>query len=246
MATETPRGLAIVTGASRGIGRALAIGLAEAGYKLALVARDEGALNSVRAEIRGIDPGVVASCHPLDVTDAAAVRDLVSGLDAGHRPIDVLINNAGQFRPGSIEADVEDLDAVVGTNLKGAFLMLKAVVPVMKAQGRGHVINLSSITGKWGYAGYGIYAASKFALQGLSESLYKELLEHGVKVTAICPNWVATEMAVAAGGTLPAEEMIQLDDLVKTVSWLLGLSKAACPREVVIDCMGHPYDRNTQ
>ena len=243
---ETSRGLAIVTGASRGIGRALAIGLAEEGYKLALVARDEGALNGVRAEIRGIDPGTVASCHPLDVTDAVAVRDLVSGLSAGHGSIDVLVNNAGQFRPGSIEADVKDLDAVMGTNLKGAFLMLKAVVPVMKEQGSGHIINLSSITGKWGYAGYGIYAASKFALQGLSESLYKELLGHGVKVTAICPNWVATEMAVAAGGTLPAEEMIQLDDLVKTVSWLLGLSKAACPREVVIDCMGHPYDRNTQ
>ena len=209
------------------------------------MARDEGALNGVRAEIRGIDPGVVASCHPLDVTDPAAVRNLVSGLEARHEAIDVLVNNAGQFRSGSIEADVEDLDAVVGTNLKGAFLMLKAVVPVMKAQERGHIINLSSITGKWGYAGYGIYAASKFALQGLTESLYKELLEHGVKVTAICPNWVATEMAVAAGGTLPPEEMIQLDDLVKTVSWLLSLSQAACPREVVIDCMGHPYDRNT-
>lgn len=245
MATETSRGLAIVTGASRGIGRALAIGLAAAGYGLALVARDDDALNGVRARIRGVDPGIAVSCHPLDVTDAAAVRDLVAGLDAGRQPIDVLINNAGQFRPGSIEADVADLDSVVGTNLKGAFLMLKAVVPVMKAQKRGHIINLSSITGKWGYAGYGIYAASKFALQGLTESLYKELLDHGVKVTAICPNWVATEMAVAAGGALPPAEMIQLDDLVKTVSWLLSLSKAACPREVVIDCMGHPYDRNT-
>ena len=246
MATETPRGLAIITGASRGIGRALAIGLAEAGYELALVARDGSALNGVRAEIRDIDPGIAVSCHPLDVTDAAAVLDTVAGLEAEHEAIDVLVNNAGQFRPGSIEADVDDLDAVVGTNLKGAFLMLKAVVPVMKAQKRGHIINLSSIAGKWGYAGYGVYAASKFALQGLSESLYKEMLEHGVKVTAVCPNWVATEMAVAAGGTLPPEDMIQLDDLVKTVSWLLGLSKAACPREVVIDCMGHPYDRNTQ
>ena len=153
MATETSRGLAIVTGASRGIGRALAIGLAEAGYRLALVARDEDALSGVQAEILGIGPGMAASCHPLDVTVAAAVRDLVSGLAAGHEAIDVLVNNAGQFRPGSIEADVEDLDAVVGTNLKGAFLMLKAVVPVMKEQKRGHIINLSSITGKWGYAG---------------------------------------------------------------------------------------------
>lgn len=243
---DTSRRLAIVTGASRGIGRALAIGLAESGYKLALVARDGAALNGVRVEIRGFDPGIAVSCHPLDVTDAAAVRDLVAGLGAEHEAIDVLVNNAGQFRPGSVEADVEDLDAVVGTNLKGAFLMLKAVVPVMKAQKRGHIINLSSIAGKWGYAGYGIYAASKFALQGLSESLYKEMLEHGVKVTAICPNWVATEFAAAAGGALPPEDMIQLDDLVSTVSWLLSLSRAACPREVVIDCMGHPYDRNTQ
>jgi len=246
VATETSRGLAIVTGASRGIGRALAIGLAEAGYGLALIARDGSALKGVRGEIRDIAPGIAASCHSLDVTDAAAVRKLVSSLASEHEAIDVLVNNAGQFRPGSIEAEVEDLETVVDTNLKGAFLMLKAVVPVMKAQKRGHIINLSSIAGKWGYAGYGVYAASKFALQGLSESLYKEMLEHGVKVTAICPNWVATEMAVAAGGTLPPEDMIQLDDLVGTVSWLLSLSKAACPREVVIDCMGHPYDRNTQ
>ena len=241
MATEPSRGLAIVTGASRGIGRALAVGLAGEGYGLALVARDERALKGVREEILDIAPGVGAACYPIDVTDAEAVGNLVSGLEAESRAIDVLINNAGLFRPGSLEADVEDLEAVVATNLKGAFLMLKAVAPLMKAQGRGHIINLSSIAGKWGYAGYGVYAASKFALQGLTESLYKEMIEHGVKVTAICPNWVATEMAVAAGGTLPPEDMIQLDDLVKTVSWLLSLSKAACPREVVIDCMGHPH-----
>ena len=241
MATEPSRGLAIVTGASRGIGRALAVGLAECGYQLALVARDKEALQRVRKEIQGINDGIVTETYPLDVTDAVAVRDLVAGIASKRERIDVLVNNAGLFRAGSLDAEVEDLDAVVKTNLNGSFLMLKAVVPVMKAQGRGHVINLSSIAGKWGFAGYGVYAASKFALQGLTESLYKEMLEHKVKVTAICPNWVATEMAVAAGGTLPADEMIQLDDLVKTVSWILSLSPAACPREVVIDCMGHPY-----
>ena len=241
MATVPVSGLAIVTGASRGIGRALAIGLAEANYNLALVARDENALNNVRGEIRGLNAGIAADCFPLDVTDAVAVHNVVSRIAGQNDGIDVLINSAGLFRPGSLDANIEDLDAVVATNLRGAFSMLQAVVPAMKARRRGNIINLSSIAGKWGYAGYGIYAASKFALQGLTESLYKEMLEYGVKVTAICPNWVATEMAVAAGGTLPADDMIQLDDLVKTVSWILSLSKSACPREVVIDCMGHPY-----
>ena len=219
----------------------MAIGLAEGNYNLVLVARDEQALKSVRAEIQAISSTVSVEYSVLDVTDAGAVRKVISGILAQHEGIDVLVNNAGLFRPGSLDADIEDLDAVVATNLRGAFAMLQAVAPGMKEHGHGNIINLSSIAGKWGYAGYGIYAASKFAMQGLSESLYKEMLEHGVKVTAICPNWVATEIAVAAGGALPADEMIQLDDLVATVSWILGLSKAACPREVVIDCMGHPY-----
>ena len=217
------------------------MGLAGSGYHLALIARDAQALDAVRAEIRESYPGIRAESCPLDLTDPAAVREAVAAIVERHGGIEVLINNAGLFRPGTLEADIGDLDAVVATNLNGAFAMLQSVVPVMKEQGRGNIINVSSITGKWGFAGYGVYAASKFALQGLTESLYKEMLEYGVKVTAICPNWVATEMAEAAGGALPPADMIQLDDLVSTVSWILGLSRAACPREVVIDCMGHPY-----
>jgi len=237
----TARGLAIVTGASRGIGRALAIGLAVAGYDLALIARNKEGLDNVRREVKEIEPGATVDCIPLDITDTAAVRPCVAGIVERFGRIDVLINNAGLFRPGSIDADAGDLDSVMATNVTGTFAMLQSVGPVMKEQRSGNIINMSSIAGKSGYAGYGIYAASKFALQGLSESLYREMLEYGVKVTAICPNWVATDMAAAAGGTLPAEEMIQPDDLVKTVSWLLSLSPSACPREVVIDCMGHPY-----
>jgi NAD(P)-dependent dehydrogenase (short-subunit alcohol dehydrogenase family) len=110
--------------------------------------------------------------------------------------------------------------------------MAQAVVPLMQAQGAGYIVNISSLCGKVGFAGMGGYTASKFALQGLNECLYRELVPRGIKVTAICPSWVAAPMASYA--PFPQESLIQCSDIVATVLYLLNLSPGACPMEIVV------------
>ena len=148
--------------------------------------------------------------------------------------IDLLFNNAGIGNSGSLEMSVEEFDEILAVNLRGAYSFLKAVVPIMKKQHSGTIINMASNAGKTGYAGWGAYGASKFGLVGLSESLHRELSAQGIKVTAICPNWVDTDMAKISG--LSAAEMISPEDILKTVRWLLSLSPAAVIKDVLIEC----------
>lgn len=232
--------IAIITGASRGIGRALARGLAEDGYHLAMVARDGDRLLDVQSSIRSLEPSIETICCPLDVRDHDAVQDAVAAISDQFGRVDILVNCAGTFKPGSIDLCIDDFDAVVSTNLRGSFSFMQAVVPIMKKQQAGYIFNISSIAGLVGYPHYGAYSASKFALQGLSESLYTELMDCGIRVSAICPNWVATEFAERAGGTLDASDMIQTVDVLNTIRWLLGLSGPTCVKEVVLDCKAHP------
>jgi 3-oxoacyl-[acyl-carrier protein] reductase len=112
---------------------------------------------------------------------------------------------------------------------------LKEVVPLMKKRGKGHIFNIASRGGKTGFAGEGAYDASKFGIVGLSESLYRELAGEGISVTAICPGWVDTEMAQQGGATLLREEMIQPEDIMKTIQWVLKLAPNTCVREVVLE-----------
>ena len=106
----------------------------------------------------------------------------------------------------------------------------------MRKQRAGYIINIASISGKIGYDQYGAYASSKFGLVGLSQSLFHELTKDGIKITAICPSWVATDMAYEAGATYTSPEMIQSSDILSTVEWLLSLSPSASIEEVVIQC----------
>ena len=124
---------------------------------------------------------------------------------------------------------------MLDTNLTAQFVFLSAVIPVMKEQKSGYIFNVASRAGKIGFAGSGGYSASKFGLVGLNESLYRELTPLGISVTALCPGWVNTNMAYEAGTTLKGKQMIQPDDLFKTIKWLLSLSPGACVKEVVLE-----------
>jgi len=229
--------VAVITGASRGIGACVAEGLASDGYALAVAARSEDALGKVaeriKKNLKDRAPHVVA--YPLDVRDHKAVEAMITSVKSEFGRIDLLFNNAGIAKLGVVdEVEIEDFEEVLSTNLKGAFYFLKAVVPVMKKQRSGTIINIASDAGKTGYAGWGAYCASKFGLVGLSESLYKELSPYGVKVTAICPGWVDTDIAEVSG--LTREEMISPKDILSTVRWLLSLSSAAVVKELAIAC----------
>jgi 3-oxoacyl-[acyl-carrier protein] reductase len=228
--------VAIVTGASRGIGACVAEGLAKGGFAQALIARSKKGLDEVAARIakesKNKAPDVLT--FPVDVQDAEKIEKVVSDVVSKFGRIDLLFNNAGLGTFGTLEVSLEEFDQAMNVNLRGAFCFLKHVVPIMKKQGSGTIINVSSIAGKIGFEGYGAYAATKFGLVGLSESLYRELAPLGIRVTALCPSWVDTDMAEHSD--LPTEEMIDPVDILKTVNWIMDLSPAAVVKEVVIEC----------
>ncbi|HDR51685.1 MAG TPA: SDR family oxidoreductase [Mariniphaga anaerophila] len=224
---------ALITGASKGIGKAIATGLAEMGCQTILIGRNVNDLKNVKKEItaKGFDDPAL---FELDITDSKKVKETIAEVLKQFSRIDILVNNAGIHFNGTLELPEPDFKKMLDTNLTAQFVMLQEVVPVMKTQKSGYIFNVASRSAKVGFAGSGAYCASKFGLLGLSESLYRELTPQGIKVTALCPAWVDTNMAQEAGTPLQPEEMIHPDDLFKTIRWLLELSPGACVKEVVI------------
>ena len=233
--------VAIITGASRGIGRTIAQGLALDGYRTLLVGRSRSSLDQVAEtiweQIRHND-ALAPLVVPLDMTQLNSIdRTLGPVLEKLGR-VDVLVNNAGQWIGGTLDIDYRDFESLLRINLTAQQAITKTIVPFMPKHGKGHIINVASRAGKVGFAGDGAYCASKFALVGFSESLYRELVPLGIKVTALCPGWVNTEMAVEAGASMTGQEMIQPEDLLHTVRWLLSLSANTCVKDVVLESRG--------
>ena len=226
--------VAIVTGATKGIGKAVALGLAQMNYRLAIIGRNEEELEQVANEIKK-NSGLAALSFQLDITNTVAVNEVVETIVSQTGRIDILVNNAGIYFDGTLSISEADFKSMLNTNLTAQLVFTKAVVPQMKKQKSGYIFNVASRSGKIGFAGSGGYNASKFGMVGLSESLYRELTPLGIKVTALCPGWVNTKMAFEAGTPLEPEQMIQPEDLMKTIQWLLTLSPGACIKEVVID-----------
>ena len=185
--------VAIVTGASHGIGRSTSLALAARGIAVALAARNRPSLAAVENEIR--DQGGVALTIPTDVTDAAGVEAMVEQTSRELGPIDLLVNNAGVVARGPIvDTDEATWDDVLDINLKGAFLCTKAVLPEMIRRGRGRIVNVSSIAGKIGTLQLAAYGASKWGLIGLTKATAEEVRGDGVHVFSACPGAVNTEM----------------------------------------------------
>jgi NADP-dependent 3-hydroxy acid dehydrogenase YdfG len=226
--------VAYVTGASAGIGEAVARALAADGYCVALVARRKERLDLIAAELLKQNPDSVR-VFTLDVADEQAVEASVASVVETWGRIDVLFNNAGVNQQGTLDITYDDFDFMMGVNVRGAFNVMKVVVPVMKKQRAGYVINTGSLSSKIGFPESGSYCATKFALLGLSESVFRESVSAGLKVTTICPSWIATDMTGHV--SVPHSQMIQCEDIVSTVRYLLSLSSQACPREIVIECL---------
>jgi 3-oxoacyl-[acyl-carrier protein] reductase len=186
--------VSLVTGGSRGIGRAIALRLAAMGSSVSICGRDPKALQSVEQELQQRAPRVFSEVA--DVTRAADVVSLVARTEATLGPVSILVNNAGLgvFGPAH-EKSEEDWDRVVNTNLKSVFLVSREVAPSMIRHGRGHIINISSLAGRNTFAGGGLYCASKWGVQGLSGCMAEDLREYGIRVSVICPGSVATEFS---------------------------------------------------
>lgn len=185
--------VAVVTGASRGIGKAISIAMAGAGAKVALISRGGEALEKAADEIR--QNGGVASAHPCDITDkekiAATIQEVVDQYGALH----IIVNNAGTTRDNLVlRMSDEEWNAPINTNLSGTFNCIRAALRPMIKQRFGRIINITSVIGIMGNAGQANYAASKAGLIGLTKSVAKEYASRGITVNAIAPGYVATEM----------------------------------------------------
>jgi 3-oxoacyl-[acyl-carrier protein] reductase len=186
--------VALVTGGNRGIGRAIALRLAQLGAAVAICGRNAQALAATEAELK--ESGSPVHSQIADVSRSADVTALVDKTQAVLGPISVLVNNAGigLFGPAHEKTEA-DWDRVLNTNLKSAFLVSRAVASAMIQRGAGDIINISSLAGRNAFAGGGIYCASKWGLQGLSACMAEDLREHGIRVSVICPGSVATEFS---------------------------------------------------
>ncbi|GAA4945043.1 SDR family NAD(P)-dependent oxidoreductase [Actinoplanes utahensis] len=201
---------AVLTGAASGIGEHLAYGLAFRGSDLVLADIDEGRLKTVADRIRAAHPAVTVQTATVDLADRAAVEALATRILDEHPAIGLLINNAGIALGGRFDqVSVEQFEQVMNVNFRAPMLLTHALLPALTATPGGHLVNLSSLFGLIAPPGQSAYAASKFALRGLSESLRSELIDNGVGVTTVHPGGIATRIAESAlvGSLVPEEEV---------------------------------------
>src|SRR4030081_154432 len=186
--------VAIITGAGRGIGHAIAVRLAREGARVASVSRTEANAQKTADEINAAR-AAVAKAYAVDVADQAAVQKAAAQIFEEFGRVDILVNNAGVTRDGlSMRMSMDDWDTVLNTNLKGAFNFTQAVMRPMIKQRSGRIINISSVSGLMGNAGQANYAASKAGMIGLTKSLARELAGRGITVNAVAPGLIETDM----------------------------------------------------
>ncbi len=229
--------VAVVTGAGRGIGHAIAIRLANEGARVAVVSRTEANAQRTADEINQAaagdpDPGnPQARAYAVDMGDHKEVLTLGQRIQNDFERVDILVNNAGVTRDGlSMRMSSDDWDAVMDTNLKGAFFMIQAFQRNMLRQRKGRIINISSVSGLVGNAGQSNYAASKAGLIGLTKSLARELASRSITVNAVAPGFIVTDMTgvlsedVKKGVTerIPLGRFGQSEDIAAAVAFLAG------------------------
>lgn len=211
--------VAVVTGASKGIGRAIALSFADAGMSVVLAARDQKSLEKVAKEIESA--GGNCSSIPTDVTSESQVAHLIAETSKNYGRVDVLVNNAGYgVFSNIVDADVKDFDGMMQVNLRGVFLCSKAVLPHMFRQHGGDIINISSLAGKNSFVGGAMYSATKWGLIGFARSLMLEVRDHNVRVVTICPGSVNTSFSDHSGDT---GKIIQPEDVAETVLFALSM-----------------------
>jgi 3-oxoacyl-[acyl-carrier protein] reductase len=225
MGTMTGR-VALVTGASRGIGRAIALKLASAGATVVAAARGENAQATAQAIV---EAGGLAEAIALDVTDQAAIDGAISGLLARHGRIDVLVNNAGVTRDTLLlRMKRDDWDTVIQTNLTAVFACSQAVLKPMVKQRAGRIVNITSVVGQSGNAGQANYAASKAGIIGFTKALALEVASRNITVNAVAPGLIDTDMTRAiAGGAheewaakIPLKRLGTPEDVAAAVAFL--------------------------
>ncbi len=211
----------IITGAGRGIGRAIAVRLASEGARVACVSRTEANAKKTADEINALRADA-AKAYAVDVADHAAVQKIGAQILQDFGKIDILINNAGMTRDAlAMRMSLEDWDSVINTNLRGAFSFTQAILRAMIKQRSGRIINISSVSGIMGNAGQTNYAASKAGLIGFTKSLARELASRNITVNAIAPGFITTDMTAGLS-----------DEVKKALHAKIPLGKTGTPEDI--------------
>jgi short-subunit dehydrogenase len=232
---ETSQKLIVVTGGSKGIGRALVMRFARAGYPVATCARVAADLATLTTELHANVPGAVLHSLPADLSqaeDCTRFAEFVLGLNL---PVEVLINNAGSFIPGRLQdepADGSQLRRMLAVNLLSAYDVTQALLPGFIQRQQGHIFTICSTASIMAYPNGGSYGIAKHALLGFTKNLRAELREQGIRVTAVLPG--ATLTASWEGVDLPTERFIQADDVAEAIFSAFQLSPHAVVEELLI------------
>jgi NADP-dependent 3-hydroxy acid dehydrogenase YdfG len=211
--------VALITGASSGIGRAIARSFLNEGADLVVVARRSERLQEVASEAQkgGRRCAIVVG----DVREEETARRAIQRATQQLGQLDILVNNAGIARYGNlIKTSLDDYDAMMDTNMRSTFLFSRHAVPILLERGKGAIINVASMAGVTGFAGEAAYCASKFAQVGFTQALDRELRPHGIKVGVVCPGGVKTELAIGTGRTeegVAASDMLEAEDVAAAV-----------------------------
>jgi len=225
--------VAVVTGAARGIGEAIAFRLAGMGATVVLTARDQARLAEVKAGIE--QHGGRAVVLPCDLTEEKAIAALGEKIAKEHGRCDILVNNAGvgMLRKPLVDLPVEEWDKMMHTNLRAPYLMIRNLAPLMIAAKSGHIINISSLAGKNILPEGAAYSASKWGLNGLTYSVAEELRQYNVRVSVIAPGSVNTHFG-GGGSTKDPSRMIQPDDVAQVVAMLVTQAPTSFVSEVLL------------
>lgn len=243
MALDLSREIALVTGASRGIGRAVALRLAQAGCDLALVARSRQDLEAV-AEEAGAS-GVRTLVLPADITDDAQVESLLQTVLIQLGSISILVNNAGVAPPRGAhgKAAMRDWDRMLATCLRAPMVLTHLVLPDMLVHRRGAIVNVASLSGRVPRPGEAAYAAAKAGLIAFSHSIFAEVRNSGVKVVAVCPGLVDTRF-IPPNRRVDRSKFLQPDDVAEAIINLLRTPAHVCPTEIVLQPQIDPENQS--
>jgi NADP-dependent 3-hydroxy acid dehydrogenase YdfG len=251
--------IVLITGATSGIGKACAEKYAAAGFDLIITGRRSERLAVLKTALEK-EHGIKVLAMTFDVQDRAAVEDHLGTLPEEWQHIDILINNAGLAAGRDLfeEADMEDWETMLNTNVHGLLYVSKAIVPYMIARKKGHIVNMGSVAGKEVYERGNVYCASKFAVDAISKGMRIDLLRHNIKVTNINPGAVETEFAEVrfkgdkqkAAATYDGIVPLSGEDIADTIFYCTQLPPHVCINDLVITCTQQAgtyyFHKNTQ
>jgi 3-hydroxy acid dehydrogenase/malonic semialdehyde reductase len=235
---------ALITGATSGFGKAIARRFAAEGYNVVITGRRENLLNELSQQLASEFPNIHVLPLCFDVRNRAVVDNIISSLPADWHDISVLVNNAGLALGRELfeEANIDDWETMIDTNLKGLLYMSRAVIPYMVKRGGGHIINIGSVAGKDIYEKGNVYCATKHAVDSISRSMRIELLRHKIKVTAIHPGAAETEFSIvrfkgdeaAAKAVYEGYTALSADDIAEVAFYCASLPAHVCINDLTI------------